>query len=418
VPIPGTHTPATSSQIVTAFAANAPASLASELRVTIPSFGNALSTVFGWARIDPLPVIGDECLVSFDEAGNPWVVAWLKASKPAPADTGAIAYRTAAQSIPSAVFTKVAVDTVLPDPGSHFDLANGWYVCPNDGFYAVFGEWAASIFTKETAVIGAVYVNGVERIRDNRFNTPLGGAEYAVPVSAIVYCKAGDRIELWAFQNSGASVALYVGSGTLFNTLQVAQIDAAGLQGPEGRAGKVGGQPALVSALPSLPADGEEVYFQSAAMATPGVVWHLRYRAASASAYKWEFIGGAALYAYSSAHSKAVTAGKWEAISGPSITAPLAGDYEVRHSVSIEGSSTSNPIVVAGVSIAGAEPIEESRAAANRSAVATALASLSADYRAVGIAAAQVLDQRYWSNVAETVAIYEARLLMVPVRVG
>jgi hypothetical protein len=41
------------------------------------------------------------------------------------------------------------------------------------------------------------------------------------------------------------------------------------------------------------PQDGDEVYY--AADATNGVIWHLRYRAASSSSYKWEFVGGDAV---------------------------------------------------------------------------------------------------------------------------
>src|SRR4030095_11342304 len=46
----------------------------------------------------------------------------------------------------------------------------------------------------------------------------------------------------------------------------------------------------LVSALPGSPFDGQEIYYL--ADATNSVIWHLRYRAGSSSAYKWEFIGG------------------------------------------------------------------------------------------------------------------------------
>lgn len=41
--------------------------------------------------------------------------------------------------------------------------------------------------------------------------------------------------------------------------------------------------------LPAVPFDGQEVYYQAA----PGIIWHLRYNAASVSAQKWEFLGGA-----------------------------------------------------------------------------------------------------------------------------
>src|SRR4051812_22380129 len=63
--------------------------------------------------------------------------------------------------------------------------------------------------------------------------------------------------------------------------------------------------PARVTSLPVSPVDGQEVYY--VADATNGVLWHLRYNAASASAYKWEFVGGSPLE--SSSASNAQTTG-------------------------------------------------------------------------------------------------------------
>ncbi len=54
--------------------------------------------------------------------------------------------------------------------------------------------------------------------------------------------------------------------------------------------------PLVVSATtwpPLNPVDGQEVYY--IADATNGVVWRFRYRAASGSSYKWEFVGGSPL---------------------------------------------------------------------------------------------------------------------------
>jgi hypothetical protein len=86
----------------------------------------------------------------------------------------------------------------------------------------------------------------------------------------------------------------------------------------------------VVTALPSSPADGDEVYLQTAAMATDGAMWHLRYRAASSSAYKWEFIGGPRLYGRVQTN-EACTSSTYAALAtpGPSIVLPLAGDYDL-----------------------------------------------------------------------------------------
>jgi hypothetical protein len=50
------------------------------------------------------------------------------------------------------------------------------------------------------------------------------------------------------------------------------------------------GPPPLVTSLPGSPVDGQEVYYL--ADDANGIIWHLRYRAARADAYKWEYVGG------------------------------------------------------------------------------------------------------------------------------
>jgi microcystin-dependent protein len=97
--------------------------------------------------------------------------------------------------------------------------------------------------------------------------------------------------------------------------------------------------PQFVTTLPSSPIDGTEVYYQSTtagtgggatnSMADVGAVWHLRYRAASSSVYKWEFVGGADLNHYiATENTKGVGTGMGAlATAGPIVVAPEKGDY-------------------------------------------------------------------------------------------
>lgn len=87
--------------------------------------------------------------------------------------------------------------------------------------------------------------------------------------------------------------------------------------------------PDYVTALPSSPVDGQEVYY--AADATNGVIWHLRYRSGSSSSYKWEFVGGSPLHALTAAESSRANTSYGllaDAVS-TSVTLPLAGDYDI-----------------------------------------------------------------------------------------
>lgn len=94
--------------------------------------------------------------------------------------------------------------------------------------------------------------------------------------------------------------------------------------------------PALVSSLPGSPYDGQEIYYS--ADPTNGVVWHLRYRSAAAGSYKWEMVGGGPLTSEVATSETTGSAGYVDlATVGPSITVPLAGDYAITLSSSMDG---------------------------------------------------------------------------------
>lgn len=88
------------------------------------------------------------------------------------------------------------------------------------------------------------------------------------------------------------------------------------------------------TSLPSSPADGDEYFY--VADATLGTIWHFKYRTASASTYKWEFVGGSPLTheinnaAYpGTAEIRAGSNPTYGDVTtvGPTVTCPLAGDY-------------------------------------------------------------------------------------------
>lgn len=84
----------------------------------------------------------------------------------------------------------------------------------------------------------------------------------------------------------------------------------------------------VVTTLPAMPVDGQEVYFL--ADAANGVVWHLKYRAADPSAYKWQVLSGAALFSEVVPGETRTNAAYGPlATAGPSIALPLAGDYDI-----------------------------------------------------------------------------------------
>jgi hypothetical protein len=97
-------------------------------------------------------------------------------------------------------------------------------------------------------------------------------------------------------------------------------------------------RPPPVTSLPGSPVDGQEIYY--IADATNGVVWQFRYRSASPSTYKWEFVGGAPLVAVGGGGSTSSTT--YQTTGTPSLTLTLAGDYEIDTGCAFQTQSPSN----------------------------------------------------------------------------
>lgn len=111
---------------------------------------------------------------------------------------------------------------------------------------------------------------------------------------------------------------------------------------------------ALVTSLPGSPTDGQIIYYDTG---TDGVVWQFRYDAASASSYKWQFIGGASLYAeVTTAEGTSSATFTDLATAGPTITLPsLAGDFTIRWGATTSAGAV-NGDAYFGLRIAGSDP--------------------------------------------------------------
>ena len=175
--------------------------------------------------------------------------------------------------------------------------------------------------------------------------------------------------------------------------------------------------PQYVTSLPSNPVDGQTVVY--AADATNGVMWTLRYRAASSSSYKWEVIGGPPMSAYnydSGALTTSGTAYTVVTITNPSLTLPLAGDYMLRG--------------VGGTFISGATARVDVRLnlVAGSTTAATSYGSHYAQYayhqhsaaaRYTVTSASTVLKAGHSASAASVgIGVYDITIEAMPVRVG
>jgi hypothetical protein len=254
--------------------------------------------------------------------------------------TAARAYRTAAYTVTSQTWQTIPLDTKAYDPGNNFSTATGRYTVPATGTYLCTGTVMFAPGT--TGAIAGLSVNGgLPSVRGGA--APNVAAPLAIEsptVTDVVSCNAGDTISLACFP--GGADALYTGvAATYLSVVQVGNsmnFTAAG--------GDLKGTypnplvaPATVTSLPSSPIDGQQIYY--VADATNGVVWHLRYRAASGSTHKWEFVGGGKIVLGPQGSLQLTTASTWTAVTGgPTLTIPLPGDYRIAFGVNSQNIGT------------------------------------------------------------------------------
>lgn len=225
---------------------------------------------------------------------------------------------------------------------------NGWV---NYG-----GVYAAVGFRKDP--LGKVQLRGLVKTGASgtvAFTLPVG---YRPPASMVFTCWASGSVLATVQINVDGTLGISGPAAVTTSTaLDTVEFDTDGANqmpvGPQGPAGP--GVRGLVSVLPALPADGDECYYQNTAMATDGIVWHLRYRVASASAYKWEFIGGPPLYAEGVASGGILWGtGAWGNFpTDPSITLPLAGEYVGETNTAMSATPTACTLWI-GLRVAGA----------------------------------------------------------------
>jgi hypothetical protein len=172
----------------------------------------------------------------------------------------------------------------------------------------------------------------------------------------------------------------------------------------------------IVTALPGSPVDGQEVYYL--VDAASGRVWHLRYRAASTSPYKWEFVGGSPVNAGPQGAVTHAVVSEIALTSGPTLTVPLSGDYRVgmrcRHQTNAAGLVGTYSRLAKNGSSAGLTALYHYWVVnlAFSSSVQSAFA------RIINLAAGDVLSIRVQNEQAVSVTYDGGGLEMWPVRVG
>jgi hypothetical protein len=138
----------------------------------------------------------------------------------AAAFVGARAYRATAFNVPNAAFTAIPLNGETFDTGTLHDTSTNpsRITVPTDGHYIAAGVIRYQAGAGNFRLVG-IYRNG-SQIATNW----TSGAGLGVPVADIVPCSAGDYLELYGYQDTGAALALEVGGAAAGNFLSVARL--------------------------------------------------------------------------------------------------------------------------------------------------------------------------------------------------
>lgn len=179
---------------------------------------------------------------------------------------------------------------------------------------------------------------------------------------------------------------------------------------------------AVVTALPLNPIDGQRCVY--AADATNGVFWYLRFVASQPVGKQWVCIGGSPLYAAVGEGGVETTtstayADPTAGTVGPSITVPLAGDYDIFATQRLANSTSAGVEVLAALKFGAAAVVDPNdRVGDTNPSTATASIMAGASIRRAVSAANTVVKVQYKVASASTGDLFARRLTIKPIRVG
>jgi hypothetical protein len=287
----------------------------------------------------------------------------------------------------------------------------------------VRGGGAATVYLASTGV--ATLVNPLTTDGNGRIDGWLEAGSYDLVVTAPTgtYTQAIEAVPGSYFPPSPALNDALIWNGTTWinQKLVNANIDpAAAIDGSKLADSSIFGRKVQFSVgatPPGSPANGD--LWQLPADATNGINWLFRYNAGSASAFKWEFVGGPPVLVQVAANQTlpAATGISDLATVGPSFTPTRAGDY-----VTAWGMQSAPGAPGGGTPFAGAVLCNPTAnlgiGEATAPAISAAYTSPAASGRVLGHAAGVELRVRYYNNNINTAAFANRWFSVLPSRVS
>jgi hypothetical protein len=174
--------------------------------------------------------------------------------------------------------------------------------------------------------------------------------------------------------------------------------------------------PAIVNDLPSSPADGDVVAYDTGS----GAVWMFKYDQSASAAYPWKFLGGAPIGGYVNTAETTSTGSYGDlATVGPSAVFPLTGDYKMewgstqRYSAGI----TNNRNMYHAVGVASASAGDSNSARSAHPNLVNMLMSVHFGIDRPSIPAGAAADSQYRGAAGETAEFQDRYLRIIPVAV-
>jgi hypothetical protein len=229
-------------------------------------------------------------------------------------------WRSTAQSIVSAATPAAIVfDTVVYDTDGLWSVVTPTYLSiKTAGKYLVSGNILLAPATGGSQRFASLQVNGVDVANQS---APLTNDYGRMSLDVVVNLAVGDKVYLTLYQDSGGAVNTYTGNGS--NTLTVTKID--GVVYVPSKPPRITTSP-LSGGPPASPDDGD-IWIATGVDAND-TRWQFSYNAASASAYKWDFIGGPSTLLAAYYNPINITTTGWTDLSS-GITLTRAGDYRI-----------------------------------------------------------------------------------------
>lgn len=319
--------------------------------------------------------------------------------------------RSAVQALGAAGWTTISFDTEDYDTDSIHDLVTNpsRLTVKTAGLYAISG----------VALLAGTTANGGYDTRILKNGVPVGAlgggargdsgptASFKGLDMEFLELAVGDYIELQVYPSSAINAfadtrlsMIYIGPG--FQAVRQRPVTMPYV---------------TVAQFAALtPIDGDEVIL--IADAANGVMWHFRYNAGSASALKWEFIGGPPMTAWvdtSESHAYAADQNQFVDLAtvGPQVLAPRGGDYR---SIASAQMLHSNP----GTVRFGALPsVTVGNGVESTVATSTATNNVTAQNEHFGLTTGQAIKTVYGNaNTAGTISAKGRHIAVWPVRIS